>query len=189
MPTLQEYLDFLIPAPNRIQPKFIAWVSANLQLLLDAQDLMEAVITAFHIDDAVGQQLNILGEILGRPRRVNFAPSEGSAILEDEDYRLILIAKIIQNQWQGTKSEIYDFWDQHFPDKPLIVVDNGDMTIDVVVVGMESELQQQLVENFYYFPKPAGVLVNFQFTEEPLFAYDFDTDHLKGYDEAVWATV
>lgn len=191
--TLDEYLDFLIPPPNSIQPKFVAWVSALLQVLLDTQDVLQEVIEAFHVDTAVGKQLDIVGQILGRSRRINFQPSDGSSpVLNDDDYRLILKAKIIQNQWRGTKPEIYEFWTLHFPDIPIIVVDNGDMTIDVHIIGL-TVLQQELAANFYYFPKPAGVRINFFFGEEydpganPLFAYDRDTDTMKGYDQGYWA--
>lgn len=153
----------------------------------DAQTILEALIPAFDIEEAVGVQLDILGVILGRPRRVDFQPSgDVSPVLGDEDYRLILKAKIIQNQWMGSKPEIYDFWDAVFPGYPIIVEDPGNMTIQVRTTGL-STLQQELAEHFYYFPKPAGVRIDFAAAgEDPWFGYDLDTDAVKGYDLGRW---
>jgi hypothetical protein len=106
------------------------------------------------------------------------ANSSQSPILDDENYRLILKAKIIQNKWRGTKKELYNFWSQYFPSNPILIQDNQDMTMNVQVVGMTG-LKKELVENGYIVPKPAGVRVNYVFADEPVFAYDFDTEFLQ----------
>lgn len=114
-------------------------------------------------------------------------PQSGtSPVLNDENYRLILKAKIIQNKWRGTKKELYDFWSQYFPSNPILIHDNQDMTMNVLVVGMTG-LNKELVENGYIVPKPAGVQVNYIFANEPVFAYDFNSDYLAGYSRGVWA--
>lgn len=58
-----------------------------------------------------------------------------SSKLDDENYRTVLKAKILQNQWQGTKKEIYDFWKERFPQTPILVIDNQDMSYDVLISG------------------------------------------------------
>src|SRR5690606_18608931 len=115
------------------------------------------------------------------------ANSSQSPILDDENYRLILKAKIIQNKWRGTKKELYNFWSQYFPSNPILIQDNQDMTMNVQVVGMTG-LKKELVENGYIVPKPAGVRVNHVFADEPVFAYDFDTEFLGGYGRGAWAS-
>jgi hypothetical protein len=60
-----------------------------------------------------------------------------SSKLDDENYRTVLKAKILQNQWRGTKQEIYDFWKERFPLTPILVIDNQDMTYDVLISGYE----------------------------------------------------
>lgn len=116
------------------------------------------------------------------------ASTSESPILNDENYRLVLKAKIIQNKWRGTKHELYQFWAQYFPNNPILIADNQDMTMTVQVVGMTG-LRQELVENGYIVPKPAGVRVNYVFAGEPVFAYDFDTEFLGGYDRGAWASI
>lgn len=110
-----------------------------------------------------------------------------SPVLNDDDYRLILKAKIIKNQWKGTKQELYDFWAQYFPQYPIIIQDNQNMTQTVMIYGMTPGIQQELVVNGYIVPKPAGVRINFIFPTDPVFAYEFDTPYLKGYSQGHWA--
>jgi hypothetical protein len=113
---------------------------------------------------------------------------EVSPILGDENYRMVLKAKIIENQWKGTKQEIYDFWDQFFPANPILILDNQDMTMDIIIYGMAPGIQQDLVRNGYIVPKPAGVGINYNFPTQPLFAYEYETPYLAGYDIGYWAT-
>lgn len=212
---IQDYLD-LIPPPNNIQPKFMEWLEKNFQPLIDSQTVINSMVEAFHIDEAVGDQLDVLGAILGLPRKVNFQPGGGaSAILSDDFYRIALKAKIIQNQWKGTKNEIYDFWETFLPQYPVLILDNEDMSMSVLVAGMPNDLAgtksfgydapddevggydegywepfngvlRDLVLNGYFTPKPAGVSVSYSFLEDPVFGYDLSSDLMKGYDEGEW---
>lgn len=189
VPTIQDYLA-LIPAPNSIQPNFMAWVEANIQLFVDGQDCLNSMIAAFNIETAVGAQMDVIGQILGQPRTVDFEPSDmSSPVLDDDNYRIILKSKIIRNLWHGTKPELYDFWQQFFPTIPLLILDNQDMSMDVLVIGMAPGIQQDLVEHGYFVPKPAGVRINYFFSTDPIFAFDLDTDYLKGWDLGYWAEV
>lgn len=137
---IQDYLS-LIPPPNSIQPNFMAWVQANIQPQVDIETVINDMVAAFDIDQAVGNQLDILGSILNVSRQVGFPPGGGaSAILVDDLYRVALKARIILNQWKGTKDEIYDFWQTWFPDYPVLIQDNQDMTMSVLVIGMPNDL-------------------------------------------------
>lgn len=215
MTSLPEYLDYLIPPPNKIQPKFMAWVEANLKLYTDAQSCINLLNVNFELENAVGDQLDVVGEILGQSRLVDFNPGGGlSSILDDNLYRLVLRAKILLNTWKGTIPEIYDFWERWFPQYKIIIQDNQDMSMEVVVFGIPNDLGGALIfgygtgpglggygdsywngfngilrglmVNNYFVPKPAGVSVNYTFIDDPVFSYDTDTDLLKGYDEGYW---
>lgn len=74
MKTLQDYLN-LIPPPNRIQPKFMTWLSACLKPVVDTQNFVDEIIRAFDVETAQGKQLDIIGEILNRSRILNFQPT------------------------------------------------------------------------------------------------------------------
>jgi hypothetical protein len=212
-----DYLD-LIPPPNSIQPNFTEWVCKNICPLVDIQDAAQAMYQAFTLENAVGVQMDILGAILGVSRTVTFEPGGGvSPVLSDAYYRIVLTAKIILNHWDGTKDQIYDFWAAFFPQYPVLILDNQDMTMSVLVVGMPnnldgsaeyaydsdtdslkgydlgyweplSSLLRGLVTHGYFVPKPAGVRVEYSFMDDPAFSYDLNTDLMKGYDDGTWVS-
>jgi len=186
--TIETDLDVL-SSQYRALPKFTEWLTAPLQMLQDAQDLVNDMPDYFDIDLAIGDQLDILGEIIGVKREVTFEPTGGaSPILDDDDYRIVLKAKIAKNQWRGTIPELYTMWNNLFPLQPIIIQDNQDMTMDVITFGFTTTMQQDLVNNGYIIPKPETVGINYYFATPPIFAYDLDNDTFKGYDEASWAS-
>lgn len=69
------------------KPKFFAHVDLSTRPLIDIAQTMAGMISAFDIDTAVGKQLDILGEWIGRKRRVS-TPISGvyfSGILKSLD--------------------------------------------------------------------------------------------------------
>lgn len=216
---IQDYLD-LIPPPNSIQPNFMAWIQANLEPYVDVEVALEEIIAAFNIDVAVGDQLDAVGAILGQPRDIGIDLGSGaSPILTDENYRIVLKARILYNHWDGTKDQIYDFWQAFLPEYPVMILDNQDMSMSVLVIGVSNDLEgtfafaydyletegapaltgydlgywfpfesilRILISNNFFTPKPAGVSVNYEFSDQIGFAYDQDTDFLKGYNEGYW---
>lgn len=189
MATTGRYID-MVTSLYRDKPRFIAWLGASLKGSADAFDLAEDMWKDFDINTAVGQQLDILGVILGRSRRLPFslAGGYGPAVLEDDMYRMLLKAKIAWNFWDGSLLGLKDIWAAVFPDTDLLYFDKQDMSIDVVIAGMFSELERQLIFNGYILPKPEGVRMNIRVIENdgiPIFAYGYDTPILSGYT-AVW---
>jgi hypothetical protein len=158
---IDKYLD-LVTSQHRDKPKFIAWLSAPLEILDDIVNL--DITTAFDLDNAVGAQQDILGTIIGRKRTLDFQPSDGSApVLEDTTYELALKAKIAQNQWDGTIDGMLAIWSSLFPDIDLYVTDNQDMSIKASIIGMAASVEQDLVNQGYVLPKPQGVSVAYEF--------------------------
>jgi hypothetical protein len=187
-PNLQTYLN-LIPSPNNLAQNFMDWVQAIGQLYIDQQTCIAALIQAFNIDTAVGVQLDIIGQLVGVSRILNFTPSNGvSPTLIDAEYQTILYAQILKNFWNGTTGQVYSFWQQYLPQFPITIIDNQDMTMTVWIAGM-SGLQQELTANGYYVPKPAGVLVNYIFGNGPYFAFDISNQYFAGFDLGAFVTV
>jgi hypothetical protein len=185
-PSVQTYLN-LIPSPNNQQPKFTAWAQAATQIFVDQQVCVNELINAFNINTAIGAQLDIIGELVGVSRQLNFIPIGYSPILTDTLYQTILYAQILKNQWDGTISKVYSFWSQYLPNYPIAIIDNQDMTMTVWIAGM-SGFQQQITAAGYYVPKPAGVGINYIFGNGPFFAWDTESTYLQGWDQAVWLT-
>ena len=137
---INDYLA-LIPPPNSIQPNFMAWFEANAEIAVEIQECLNSFDSAFFVDTAEGVQLDIIGELVGLSREVDFDPGGGaSSILPDSLYRIALKAKILKNNWDGTKEQIYDFWAIWLPEYPVLIMDNEDMTMSVLVVGMPNDL-------------------------------------------------
>lgn len=215
---LQTYLD-LIPAPNNLQPNLLAWLSGILQPTIDTMIVLGQLTPAFDINTAVGDQLDVLGQILNLSRILNFQPDGGiNPVLDDPTYRIVLIAKIIQNQWDGSKGELYTFLQTFLPQYPVLIADNQNMTMNVLVLGMANaatgaaifsfdlnaspyfgfdvgfwftittSLLRQLVVHGYFTPKPAGVHVNYSFSDGVFFALDTESTFLQGFDQGSWAS-
>lgn len=130
----------LIPSANRDRPQFRAWVSTLLQGLVDAANVAESMQTLFDIDNAVGDQLDKVGEWVGVSRLITeklaplffswgvaglgwgqanwaspFEPPNSQIVsLDDSHYRILLKARIAANYWDGTIPGAYEAWDRLF---------------------------------------------------------------------------
>ena len=184
-----KYLS-LIPAQHRSAPSFTQWISTYLGYTDPLHEILVTLDSYFDLDLATGEQLDILGSIVGVSRVLNYTPPVGqSPILEDELYRVIIKCRIIKNHWDGKEETLYALWAKIF-DTAIIIQDNQDMSFWVVIVSpITSTIRmRELAEHGYIVPKPQGVRINFGYLEEgPIFAYDSDTSMLKGYNRnAKW---
>ena len=154
------YLN-LITSEHATKPKYMAWVKVLLRPFVDIINLNDNIKRAFDLDTAVGIQLDILGKILVQDREVSFQPTDGSSpILDDDNYRILLKAKVIKNQWKGTISNFYEFWNVLFKDYPLNIylIDNQDMAPVVISWGSQvTPMIGDFLNNGLLIPKPAGL--------------------------------
>ncbi|SFE43236.1 Protein of unknown function [Paenibacillus algorifonticola] len=157
MAEIKEYLD-LITSQYRLKNRFIAWLSDTLNMINDGMITTDGLPSDFGIDTAVGVQLDLLGTIIGRSRRLPFNPaSGGSSILGDDDYRIALKAKIAINNWDGTIPGMYAVWDATFPNANLQIIDNQDMSMQAIVTGPLSTIAREMIAAGMIIPKPMAV--------------------------------
>ena len=180
------YLN-LIPSEHRLSPNFINWLIFGIQKLQDDNSSALDIINAFDLDTATGTQLDIIGSLIGISRQLDFQPrSDISSILDDVYYRLLLRARIVWNQWKGTIKELYEAWQVIFPAGNLLIMDNQNMSIDIVVSGNFSVMERELINNGLIVPKSEGVRINYIIIEEnsnlPVFSYGYDNEILGGYN-------
>lgn len=176
----------LVTSQHRDKPKFSAMLSALLQPSEDIFSVAVYLDDEFDLDLATGKQQDILGEIVGQSRTVDFQPDRGlSPVLDNYVYKNLLKAKIAKNMWKGRIEDLRDIWLNLF-EKPIVIQDNQDMTIDVVVVGFNDQMTKNLIQKGYIVPKPQSVNVNYAFADEAIFGYDMETSAIKGYDHADW---
>lgn len=159
--SIDKYLNN-ITSQHRDKPKFIAWLSSNLEKIDNVYTAIKSIDLEFDLDNAMGTQLDILGKLIGRQRELNFQPLNGhNPILDDETYRLVLKSKIALNKWDGTIPTAYEIWDNMFNDIGLEIEDNQDMSFNSYVTGYVNQIRQDLIQHGYIVPKPEGVRVNY----------------------------
>lgn len=161
---IDKYLDN-ITSQHRDRPKFISWLSKNLTTIDHTYLVLKSMDSNFDLDNAIGIQLDALGESIGRKRTLTFQPLNGfNPILDDNTYRLALKAKVAMNNWDGTIPQMYEIWNDIFgkdSDLDLQIQDNQDMSINAYVTGYVDQIQQDLIQHNYVVPKPQGVKVNY----------------------------
>ncbi|SKA20471.1 DUF2612 domain-containing protein [Pantoea eucalypti] len=145
---------------HRGKPLFVEHVDLSTRQLSDVSSAMYGLISAFDIDDAVGIQLDALGEWIGRSRIVSqpiagvyfsfdtdglgwdqgvwqgpYDPDSGFTSLSDDTYRIVLKAKIAINNWDGQNDSLPPILEAALEGSGLKmqIVDNQDMTISVWV--------------------------------------------------------
>ena len=190
MSTLEDsfYLN-LITSEHATKPKYMAWVKVLLTPFVDAINLNEDIKKAFDLNTAVGVQLDILGKLLVQPRQMNFQPTDGSSpILDDYYYRIVLKAKIIKNQWKGTITSFYNYWNVLFRGQPLQIylIDNQQMEPAIVVWSSQvTQMIQDFLAHDLIVPKPAGLGLTVRRVDaDKLFGF-FQTE-FTGFDEGTF---
>lgn len=153
---IQPYLD-LITSEYHDKPKFMAWLTVGLQILDDIGTCAESIPDAFSVDNSVGVQQDVVGQIVGASRNIGVQLADGTAVLDDDHFRLLIRAKVAQNQWNGQTPSIYTLWTNIFPNSQLQLIDNQDMTVQGIVTGMDDVTSQEMVNNGLIIPVPMGV--------------------------------
>jgi hypothetical protein len=160
--TAQDYTQ-LITSEHSQQPQFMALVELWTDTIADITDLIDSMPALFDLDQAIGAQLDVLGEWIGLNRAVGgillvqffgFSddtsalafgelsnPSVGgrfyelgesttsTAILSDPEYRILLKAKILQNQWNGSAVQFQEaLYSVLGISLPIQLVINGDFS-------------------------------------------------------------
>jgi len=167
---MSRYTD-LITNYHRGKPLFVDHVDLSTRPLIDTSTALQNLLTAFDIDNAVGVQLDVLGEWIGRTRIVSqpisgvyfsfdtdglgweqgvwqgpYDPDAGFTSLSDDTYRIVLKAKIAINSWDGQNDSLPAILDTALDGSGLKmqIVDNQDMTISVWVFPEEDINQVSL---------------------------------------------
>lgn len=184
--TVDYYLG-LFTSQYQNSTKLKAFARVFLDKLQDITNLVDSLFFYFDLDEATGDQLDIVGEILGQNRYVDFEPTDGSSPkLDDETYRVLLKCKVLNNHWDGKIDSLQPAWKLIFPTGNIVVQDNQDMTMSVFVYGEFTSKIVDLIQNGYVVPRPEGVLVNIYTGTLPLLGFDRDDDYIAGFDTGYW---
>lgn len=148
--TADDYMALITPwQAKAIKARFLATVRAGVQPYADAQALIASLPEAFDLDEAVGTQLDIVGQWIGRSRNVPtpipntlfswgvqnlgwgqgywkgpYDSSQGISQLPDPDYRRLLYAKVQANSWDGTSTDALAILRSYYTDPATLVFIN-----------------------------------------------------------------
>lgn len=187
--TITPYLDLVTPE-YQDSPNFLSFLQIFLQKLDDAYNCAQAIEAAFDLDNAVGTQLDMLGQIAGATRLLPFQPSNGAnPMLGDDDYRVLIKATIGRNMWDGRIDTLYPLWKNLYPNGSISIQDNQNMTMTVYLTGNFSSIQIDMITNGLIIPRPEGVLINYALGTYPLFGFDQDNSYISGFDKGNWYMV
>ena len=178
-----DYSDLIIPWYAN-QPRFVQMVEDTSSILVGLRDFIAHLPEDFDLDEAVGVQLDVVGQWVGRSRFIRIplsnmwfsfddAPrgfdlgywmgpydqSYGIARLDDDVYRNLLYGKIISNNWDGSVDQALTAMRLMIPDLTtnLIIDNRGDDSIDFGISGrVPDNLKISLWHQDYLPFKPAG---------------------------------
>ena len=210
-----DYTKYITSA-HKDRPKFVATVKATAGPFAGVQSVLYSLIDGHHIDNAIGAQLDTLGEWIGQTRylkrplddiyftwddidttgwdsgiwKEKYSATEGLLELDDDSYRFLLKMRISTNAWRGNSSDAYDIWQTTYGDATFVLfTDNGDMSIDVGFSGYVPAPIKAMIRAGLSPFKPESVEVNSYFTNNsgaPMFAWDIQNNALAGWDSGAW---
>lgn len=167
---MSKYTD-LITNYHAGKPKFFEHVDLSTRPLTDVSTVVSGLIPAFDIDTAVGTQLDVIGEWVGRSRRVStpvtgiyfswdtervgwdqgvwqgpYDPDDGFIDLSDEIYRLMLKVKVAINNWNGQNDSLPAILDEALSRSGIrmAIIDNQDMSISIWILGDPSVAMSEI---------------------------------------------
>lgn len=173
-----------ITSQYQMSVNYKSWIVGLLQPLIDLTNCLYSFYFVFDLDLAVGDQLDILGDIIGAERVVPFKPTNpnDSSTLDDATYRILLKATLGANFWNGTNGELQTLWQQLFPGGSISIYDHQDMSFTVAMAGTFTSIIQDMITHDMIVPRPEGVLVNYTFAGLPLFGCDLSNTYVAGVD-------
>lgn len=226
-----EIVNYLTEARARVTEQFKDKdiFDRYLQILLfdsvEIQEVLRQLMQERSIDTAIGEQLDVIGRIVGQPRELidtalieYFAfdgypnaqsygdlndpsiggyfyslddPLTGNTLLNDEQYRLFIKAKIIKNSTSVTPNQFLNFLSFVFGTNVNSVVAEGNAEF-TVLLGKELSPFERVLLNYVsynagypsrFVPKPIGVRVNFgQFNQDNFFGFQ-GAPNARGYGD------
>lgn len=164
-------------------PKLKQWLSINGYIGNDLQSEIDSVTTSYDIDSNDGEQLNIIGRVVGIGREVigdikfdvsqfgdtavqfgdpeiqfSAADVAGNEQLSDEYYRVLLRAKIVKNNSDATIDSIILGAEYILPNgKPIVLNDAEDMSFTIDIFGEVSDIERSILSSTDIIPRPQGV--------------------------------
>ena len=154
----KEFYKNLIPIKNYSKERYMAYLDAVLSHGAMLGTMVETMSEAFDIDNAAGDQLDMLGALVGIDRLLPYVPATGTREMDDDEFRIAIKMKIGRNVWDGTNEAAIDLYNQLFSGSVSIVYeDNQDMSVSFSIYGSVSAREAEILNATGVLLIPAGV--------------------------------
>lgn len=116
----------------------------------------------FNINTAKTFGLNSWGAFLG-VARPSYNKDGVETVFDDEQYRLLLMARLMIMNGNGSIHDINRYLNYLFPNRPVFVVDRYNMSIDIIFYYEPTPDEVAVITSPDFLPRPAGVLASYLF--------------------------
>jgi hypothetical protein len=144
------------------KPRMEAWLSSYLKQVQEAEDACWQLLTERNVDTAIGSQQDVLGKLLGRPRRG----------LADPEYKTVLRAQTLVNRSQGTPDDLIGVLAIMAEDAGetavITITENFPAAITVTLASDIGSVDPDLVFEMLNLARGQGIWLNFVFTYSPI---------------------
>lgn len=105
----------------------------------------------------------------------------------DDQYRLVLQARIYLLTFDGSAKALNKFFKMLFPDYPVVITDNLDMTVDISFTNEPTAEIKTVLQDSLFLPRPAGVeyKLNWSVDYTKIFGFEGQTP-TQGFDNGTF---
>ena len=167
-----------IESQHKGRTRYMAHVSALLEMVDGAYGTIHGAVGQFDLATATGSQLDVIGNRVGAPRRVDIPGSSFYGyVLDDESYRAFIYSRIFRNHWDGTAETFQGIWDHTLGNiVDARFYDNQDMSVTITLRGTVPPVIMAMLLAGDFIPKPAAVKYNIAFDNSDEIVVSADTD-------------
>lgn len=128
--------------------------------------------------------LELWGKLLG-VARPTYLDNGVQVEYDDEQYRLVLRARIYLLTFDGSARALNEFFKMLFPDYQISITDNLDMTVDINFINEPTAELKTVLSDSLFLPRPSGVKynVNWNVDYEKTFGFEGMTHKENGVDK------
>lgn len=139
----------------------------------------------FNLDTANSFGLTVWGNLLGVQRPSYVDENDQVLPYSDNMYRLFLKSRIFFMFNNGSVYQFNKYIQFLFPNLPILVLDNLDMSLDLIFYYTPSTEELAVLSNPDFLPRPSGVQINIKVIN-PQNIFGFEDSLLSGFDQGTF---
>lgn len=142
---------------ERLPSNFMRFMEAILRPVMDLHEVSQNY-DAFNVNKAAGDQLDLLGLLVGIERRLPYVPVTGNINMTDDTYRMVLLLRIAQEGWNGQNEDACKIYTNLIKGSGVNISYEDLVNANVKLhVSPESQESSMIIYSTDCFLVPAGV--------------------------------